>query len=185
MTDAATGVYPRRRPSPYPRTRVDGPTLHVVPTVTQGDPETCNAESAGALTEPKIKANATDTLKSAITAGSSRVGVWVAASRAYWTPPQVFTDRPASLADLAEYARTAPWTTQDAGIVRAGGVWYYRLVAYPYTVVSRYREWFAQRPLRLVALAGSVKLAAATDPGVWVVNHVVYPVFTAAGRVLL
>lgn len=114
-----------------------------------------------------------------------RLAAAVTATRDYWTAPAVFTDRPASLAELAEYAKQAPWTHERTGLVRGLGVGYYRSFAYPYTVVSRYREWFAQRPLRLLALAGGVKLAALTGPGSWAVDHLVYPAAHLAGHIFL
>lgn len=108
-----------------------------------------------------------------------------AASRAYWTPPDVFTQRPPSLQGLAAYARRAPWTHQQTGPIRAAGVGYYRFVGYPYTVVSRYREFIVQRPLRLVYALGTVKILSLTGPGDWAVHHLVYPVVETAGRILL
>lgn len=104
---------------------------------------------------------------------------------AYLTPPQVFTDRPASLAELAEYARYAQWTTQDAGLVRACGIWWYRLVGYPKTVTGRYAEWIWQRPGRAIPALLTVKLIAHTTPGAWVVDHVVYPAAQLAGHIFL
>lgn len=97
----------------------------------------------------------------------------------------MFTTAPATLEDLAAYAKRAPWTQQQTGIIRAAGIGYYRFLAYPYTVVSRYREWFAQRPMRMLFLAGGVKLAALTGPGHWVVHTVVYPVAQFAGHIFL
>lgn len=108
-----------------------------------------------------------------------------AASRAYWTPPSVFTQRPASLQDLAAYARTAPWTHQRRGFIRGLGVAWYRLIAFPITVLLRYLEWFAQRPLRAFTLFGIVKLISLTGPGHWAVQHVVYPAAQLAGQIFL
>jgi hypothetical protein len=115
----------------------------------------------------------------------ARIGAAVAASRAYWTPPDIFTGRPASLEELAAYAKRAPWTHQRTGIVRAAGVGHYRVVGYPWTCVSRYGEWAAQRPMRLFAHLGGVKLLALTGPGDWAVHHIVYPAAQFAGHVFL
>jgi hypothetical protein len=107
------------------------------------------------------------------------------ATAAYWTPPSLFTDQPASLQDLAAYARSAPWTAQQAGIFRAAGSSYYRWCAYPVTVVCRYTEWVWQRPGRLAAHAALTKLFALTGPGIWVVDHIVYPAAHTVGHILL
>jgi hypothetical protein len=103
----------------------------------------------------------------------------------YWTPPALFTDQPASLAELGEYARHAPWAHQQHGPIRAAGIGYWRALAYPYTAVSRYREWVFQRPGRLLAHLGAIKLLAHTTPGIWVVDHIVYPAASLAGHILL
>jgi hypothetical protein len=97
----------------------------------------------------------------------------------------VFTERPPSLADLHAYARQAPWTAQQTGLIRGAGVGYYRFVAYPRTVYLRYKAWFWERPLRLAAYAGGLKLASMTGPGGWVVDHVVYPAAQLAGHIFL
>ncbi len=106
-------------------------------------------------------------------------------SRDYWTTPGLYTTRPASLADLAEYAKHAPWTAQQHGPIRTFGVWYYRLFAYPYTAWGRTKEHMVQRPLRFAALLGGIKLASMTGPGAWVVDHIVFPVAHYAGHVFL
>lgn len=194
MTDQAA-VYrpsPRPRPAGAPSRPVDGHRLHVVPP--PADPQVSDSE----VPTSGISGDSAGATPESITAGQSgsavtvtrpgfrvRVaGTW-AASRTYWTPPAVFTDRPASLHDLAAYAKQAPWTAQQTGLIRAFGVGYYRYGAYPYTVVSRYREWFVQRPLRYAALLGGVKLAALTGPGHWVVHTVVYPAAQFAGHIFL
>ena len=201
MTDAAAPTYrpsPRPRPVAAPGRDGDAPTLRLI---TDRDPETCIADLQAPPAERETPPGRLTGLKSAITVSSDWVSARVAASTAYWTPPAVFTDKPASLAELAEYARHAPWTDQayiaqpytdettkkqvKTGPIRAAGIWYYRGLAYPYTVISRYREWFVQRPMRLVALVGAVKLAAATDPGIWAVHHLIYPAATLAGRIFL
>lgn len=122
----------------------------------------------------------------------SRVqGVWAstkaAAARtgAYWTPPALFTDQPASLADLAQYARHAPWTAQNRGAIRKAGAVYWSGLALPYTTVSRYREWVIQRPGRLLVHLGAIKLLALTTPGIWAVDNLIYPVAQLAGHLFL
>ncbi len=188
---AEAAAAPRRRPSPRPRPD-SGPALRVVAT---GDSETCtlNPATAQAPTSEITKPQVSDHPDSA-NAGAARLQVagftarvkaaWVR-SADYWTPPSLFTDRPASLAELADYAHSAPWTHQRTGLIRGLGIAWYRLFGLPYTVISRYREWFAQRPLRWAALAGGIKLLTMTGPGAWLVDHLVYPVARLAGHVFL
>lgn len=189
MTESATaGVY---RPSPRPRpagapSRPDSPHLHVVrpkselPTSGTGGEAPADSISAGQHGPAAVS----DTAVSEIGFRVRAAGLWQA-SKTYWTPPAVFTDRPASLAELADYASLAPWTSQNTGLARGFGVWYHRVFGYPYTVVSRYREWFVQRPLRFAALVGGVKLASMTGPGAWVVDTIVYPAARTVGHILL
>jgi hypothetical protein len=203
VNDTATAEARRPSPRPHPAGApsrpVDRPDLRVVPPPDDmfvdvaeqvRNPEMPNAGSPEGAPEERISAGQdAPTVETDVpTSGSSlRVKVsnaWTAAG-AYWTPPALFTDRPASLAELAQYAKTAPWTAQTTGPVRAAGVWHYRLVGYPYTTVSRYREWAVQRPLRLAAHLGALKLAASTGPGIWLVDHIVYPVAHLAGHVFL
>lgn len=189
MTETATaGTY---RPSPKPRpaagqSRPDSPHLHVVrpdsEVPTSGNPADTPTETITAGQNGSSTAHAPDFSDIDF---RTRTGSLWQASKAYWTPPAVFTDRPASLAELAEYARHAPWTAQQTGIVRKAGIGYQLGVAYPYTVISRYREWFAQRPLRFAALLTGVKLASMTGPGAWVVDHLVYPAARFAGHIFL
>lgn len=190
MPEPATAT---RRPSPYPRaaesvSRPAAAHLRVVPepdTLQSATPEPAIGEDTpldhvsaahdladGAQTGPVAE----------LDAGSP--GLW-ARSKAYWTPPQIFTDRPASLAELADYAKHAPWTHQNSGLIRGAGIGYYRTLAYPYTAVSRYREWMFQRPGRLLLHLAGVKLFALTGPGIWVVDHIVYPAAQFAGHVFL
>lgn len=192
MTDAAQAYRPSPRPRPAgaPSRPVEAPRLHVVPPPADPGSEVPTSERRQGAPTDSVAAGQSGS--STETAGStSDLGfrvhvatVW-SATRAYWTPPVVFTAQPASLADLAAYAKQAPWTSQDAGLIRSFGVWYYRAFGYPYTVISRYREWFAQRPLRFAALLGGIKLAALTGPGSWVVHTVVYPAAQYAGHIFL
>jgi hypothetical protein len=172
-------------------------TLHVV---TDGKTEVCTADLSTTPTPTIFRGSTVARLKSAIT-DRDRLAVWWAALAAYFTPPSVFVDRPASLAELAAYARFAPWTRQEyiakphtdedtgnvvkTGPLRAFGVAWYRYVGYPYTVASRYREWIAQRPGRAVPVLLLVKLLASTTPGAWVVANVVMPVASAVAWALL
>jgi hypothetical protein len=182
-----------RRPSPRPRPDAaperPGPAhLTVVP-----DPDTLHS----ATPEPAISENThadhvsaghdlTDGAQIGPEAvqGAESPGLW-ARTAAYWTPPAIFTDQPASLAELADYAKYAPWTHQNSGLIRTAGVSYYRVLTYPYTAVSRYREWVMQRPGRLLAHLAGIKLFALTGPGIWVTHHIVYPAAQFAGHVFL
>lgn len=184
-TAATAGVYrPSPRPRPAGQSRPDSAHLHVVPEPTL-QPETAAAKNTPRSEDSQVS-DVPGTADSAIPAPvRSRIAEFRAASRAYWTPPAIFTERPPALTDLAVYARHAPWTHQQAGILRKAGVGYQHTVAIPYTVISRYREWLVQRPLRLAALAGGIKVFSLTGPGIWVVDHIVYPAARIAGHILL
>ena len=201
MTEAATA---RRRPSPRPRpadtttvTADERPTLQLVPPpvdLPPVDPETCNLNPATdntptpEITNPQVSAS--DSANADVVA-SRIAGLWAATKAAagrtgtYWTPPSIATDQPASLAELAHYSRHAPWTTQPRGSIRKAGTTYWAGIALPYTAVSRYREWVVQRPGRLIAHLAAIKVLTATTPGIWVVDHLVYPVARLAGHVFL
>lgn len=195
MTDQTAAAW---RPGPRvdnpQRPAEDRPRLHVVPEPA-ADSATCNLqpETAEPDTPTEEFPQVSDHPDSA-TQAAARLqisGLWAstkdltARTGAYWTPPALFTDQPASLAELADYAHHAPWTHQHNGLIRGAGVGYWRGVAHPYTVVSRYREWVMQRPGRLLVHLGAVKLLAHTTPGVWVVDHLVYPAATFAGHLFL
>lgn len=109
----------------------------------------------------------------------------VQAARAFWVPPALLTCPPPSVADLASYARSGAWTSQVDGPIRRLGVWWYRLVTLPVTVVCRYTEWVAQRPGRAVAVFVVWKLVTATGPGPWLVDHTIRPVLGLVAWVLL
>lgn len=98
----------------------------------------------------------------------------------YWIPPAVLTEPPAPVADLAAYARAGAWTRRRSGLVRSAGVWWFRLVGLPYTVVCRYAEWIAQRPGRAIPVLLFVKVMASTSWGSWTVEHLVEPATRAA-----
>lgn len=189
MTDQSAAIYrpgPRPRPAGAPSRPAPDRPLHVVPDPAVPKSELPTSGNGPGVTPETITAGQSGSpAEAGQVTSESRFRLRVAAARLYWTPPAVFTDRPASLEELAAYAKHAPWTHQQAGIIRASGVAYYRFLAYPYTAVSRYREWFAQRPLRLVALLGGLKLAALTGPGDWVVHTVVYPAAQFAGHLFL
>lgn len=186
MTDTAAAWRPSPRPRPGVQRPADPPHLRVVPdsseVPTSGTPEGAPSETitAGQSGSPAVETSPTSDL-----GFRTRAANLYTASRTYWTPPAVFTDQPASLAELADYARHAPWTSQNAGVMRAFGVWWYRLAGYPATVTGRYAEWVWQRPGRFLLTAGVVKLVALTGPGSWAVDHIVYPAAHLAGRIFL
>lgn len=185
MIEPATAV---RRPSPRPRP-ADEPArptpghLRVVPDPnsempTSGNPEAPPTETITAGQDGSPTVSTADTSESGFR-------TWITRSRDYWTAPKLYTDRPASLADLAQYAKHAPWTAQQTGPARTFGVWYYRAVAYPYTAWGRTKEHFVQRPLRFATLLGVIKVASMTGPGGWIVDHLIYPAAHLAGHVFL
>ncbi len=188
MTDAATyGYQPGARPAGgQPRTHPNH--LRVVSQDQSELPTSATSEDSQPVPADRVSAGQAQPAEVSDTASSDsrfRVSALWAATRDYWTPPKIFTDQPASLADLAAYAKTGPWTHQKTGPARALGVGYYRTVGYPYTVVSRYREYIAQRPGRLLVALGGIKLAASTGPGIWVVDHLIYPAAQLVGHILL
>ena len=79
----------------------------------------------------------------------------------------MWTDQPASLADLRHYAERAPWTSQRGGFVRGSGRAFWLLVGRSATVTLRYREWIWQRPGRLLTAAVLLFLLGHTTPGRW------------------
>lgn len=87
-----------------------------------------------------------DRCGSATTHSDPRPGL---AARLRWelTPPEPWTHRPASLAAMWRYAKSGGWTG-PTGVARQLGVWWYRLVALPVTVVCHYTAWLVARPSR-------------------------------------
>jgi hypothetical protein len=191
VSDQSAAVWrpsPRARPAGAPSRPGEAPRLRVVPEATlqptlQSEPAI--GEDTPRNEDPQVNASEIPDGTETATSVSARIRAFTASSRAYWTAPSIFTDRPASLEELAAYAKRAPWTHQQTGIIRSFGIGWYRFVAYPYTVKSRYQEWFVQRPLRLAALVGGIKLLSLTGPGDWVVHTVVYPAAQLAGHIFL
>ncbi len=109
---------------------------------------------------------------------------WAAVGR-YFTPPHLFTDRPASIPELSVYARKGAWTARLDGHVRTAGVWFWRLVGLPVTVACRATEWIFQRPGRVAALAALWALLKFTSYGAWFLDTVVSPIAQALAWVLL
>jgi len=85
------------------------------------------------------------------TDGDRRAGV-VARLMAELTPPEPWQHRPASLAAMWRYAARGGWTG-PTGAARRLGVWWFRLVALPVTVVCHYAAWLVARPSRTVTAA--------------------------------
>ncbi len=138
-------------------------------------PETCNA---GADSAPRGRMSWADriaTLQSAITDRNltGKIKEWV-------VPPAILTDQPESIPDLARYAHAGAWTARRTGFTRGCGVWWWRLVALPYTAVSRTREWIIQRPGRAITVSVIVKITASTTWGTWTVTHLIVPAVHAA-----
>lgn len=199
MTEAfvVNGAAPRSRPAAAGPRSGDTPNLRLI---TDSDPETCIAaprDTRSGRPGASVRAGKLQSaLRTAITDGER----W-AALRAYFTPPALLTDSPASLPELREYAYTAPWTQQPyvarpytdedskavvkTGAVRRTGIWYFRGFVYPYTVWSRTKEWAVQRPGRLVLTLAVVKLIASTSYGSWAVDHLLYPTARVVGDILL
>lgn len=138
-------------------------------TVTLRDPEICNAEFDGPDVTHRSHVEAPDTLHPAITFGDRARG-WVAAARAYWTPPEILTKRPPAVSALSAYAKAGAWTRQVDGPIRRAGVWWFRLIGVPVTVACRFAEWVWQRPGRAIPVLVLCKVLALTTPGAWLVD---------------
>lgn len=160
----------RRRPSPYPR-----PTTEAPPTSTESETEPCTAASEEVPAERETRPTRLASLQSAIT-DRDTWGRLLVASRAYVTPPSIFTDPAPSLPELSQYAHRGAWTAHTTGTRRALGVVWWRLIAYPKTALNRLDEFIWQRPGRLLAVALLTKLIAHTTPGTWVVDNIIVPV---------
>lgn len=102
----------------------------------------------------------------------------------YFTPPDIFTERPESMSALRRYARKAAWASK-AGVRRSLGIGYFRVIARPVTIVCRYVEWIAQRPGRALPAYGLWKLVISIGPGPWVAHHIIDPLASFAGWVFL
>ena len=106
-------------------------------------------------------------------------------TRAYWLPPNLLVEPPASMAELAAYARLGGWTSKTDGWFRALGVLWYLLVGLPVTAVCRYFEWIAQRPARAVVAAFLWFVISRSTPGVWLADHIVRPTLAVVAWVFL
>lgn len=106
-------------------------------------------------------------------------------SREYWVPPNLLTQPPASVAELAGYAHHAGWTRRSVGPVRAFGIGWHRAVGLPVTTVCRYGEWIAQRPMRALPVFGVWKLFILTGPGPVIADNVIRPALAFVAWVLL
>lgn len=110
--------------------------------------------------------------------------VWLGAVREYVTPPAVWADQPASMAELAGYARWGAWTSSTGGLRRAGICWHW-LVGIPVTTLCRYTEWTWQRPGRAIPVFVLWKLLISTGPGPWAADHLIHPLLGLIAWVLL
>jgi hypothetical protein len=178
LTAPRTG--PSDRPAAGPAVRSAEPrhAKHSQP-VTEGNSEVGSSEFEGAAGEREGRSEPDATRKSAFTDRDRWVGR-LDRARSYLIPPAVLTQPPATVAELAAYARTGAWTRRRSGMVRAAGVWWFRLVGLPYTVVCRYGEWVAQRPGRAIPVLLFVKVMASTSWGGWTVEHLIEPASRAA-----
>lgn len=187
MADTAAAA----RPSPRPRPSATGPNLRLVPNRHNSGtlhPEMQDAAAPQATAEPENPGIQPSKLHAALTATIASSDWWkrmVKAGLAYYTPPSVLVDRPATVAELAEYAYWAPWTRAQAGTLRTAGIWWYRLVGVPATVTCRYWEWICQRPGRAIPTLITVKLIASTSWGGWLIDHLITPTASALTWALL
>jgi hypothetical protein len=190
------------RPSPRPRPRMNqqqprpaaataapapAPALQKVTESNSPVSSLHPAESAPAPIQPQE--NGPESLQSPVKSPldvdtlRERLREAIVAVRAYLTPPSVWTEQPASMAELAAYARWGAWTN-STGLRRAGLCWHW-LVSLPVTTICRYGEWIAQRPGRLIPVYVLWKLLISTGPGPWAADHLVRPLLGLAAWVLL
>lgn len=195
MTDAAYA--PSAQPRPGADRRGTPPNLRLV---TVGKAEGCIAADETPTVAPDSRGSRQARLQAVIT-DSAQWAAWVKSGLAYFTPPKVWVEQPASLAELADYARHAQWTRSPyvaapytdettkeqvkTGAIRAAGIWWYRIVGLPKTVCNRYSEWVWQRPGRAIPVLLLIKLIASTSYGSWAVDHLFTPAVQAVAWVLL
>jgi hypothetical protein len=65
----------------------------------------------------------------------------------------IWSDKPASPAEVVRYARDGAWCSADSRFWRFAGRTYAVLVAIPATVLLDVTEWLIQRPGRVAAAA--------------------------------
>lgn len=181
---------PGSRPSPRPRAIPPAAPAPVPDDVTIGNCPVSGGQSEGAPTPDVSQEEGggsvqypVDTPADSVTR-SEQVRAGLLAVRAYITPPQVWAEPPASMAELAAYAHWGGWTTSTGTVRRLGIVWH-RLVGLPVTTCCRYAEWIAQRPGRAIPVFVLWKLLISTGPGPGFADHVIRPALAAVAWVLL
>lgn len=152
--------------------------------VTFSDGLRSNGQSAGTPAERETTPELSTVHPDRLTV-RDRIAGLVEASRAYWVPPNLLTQPPASVAELSDYAHHAGWTRRTDGPVRAFGIGWHRAVGLPITVVCRYAEWIAQRPGRALPVFGVWKLVILTGPGPDIADHIIRPALAFVAWVLL
>lgn len=157
----------RRRPSPQPPTDRQ-------PTSTVSNHPLSAGQSPAPAVERETAPETPETLHSPITKSDAGVERWQKV-KAYLVMPSPLAERAPAVAQIKAYAEQAPWTAKADGPVRFAGILYCRLIAIPYIVWSRIREWIWQRPARLLVTAVTVKLLAQLPPAEWAVDHLVKP----------
>jgi hypothetical protein len=83
----------------------------------------------------------------------------------YWTPPQVWTEPPASLAEILRYAREGEWIAVDSFARYLGILWSWLAVVL--STLAYYAAWIVQRPGRFFTFALLYGLLAHTSVGGW------------------
>jgi hypothetical protein len=81
-------------------------------------------------------------------AGAVFKGVWAVA---VGDVPSVWSEAPASPADLVRYAREGAWSRDTRGFIRGAGRGYHAVVAIPICLVLYVLALIVQRPGRLTA----------------------------------
>lgn len=147
---------------------------------TESDSESSSAGVAGVSAERETASRTPRSLQSVITQGNR---LWEA-SRAYWSPPALLSVQPPTMETLADYARSAAYTSR-VGPVRAAGIAWCYLVAAPALIASRLWAWTLERPGRLLTVAVTTKLLSYTPPLQWATENLVKPTIDAAVWLLI
>jgi len=146
--------------------------------VTQRETALCNADLPAGVAERDIGSDAPETLHSAMTDSDRRpfnTAAWLAKFGAYFTPPELLTERRPAVATMREYARRGRYSADLHGPVRRLGLIWVHLVATPAVAVARLWEWLLERPARFAVAVLTVKALSTLPPVAWTVDHVIKP----------
>lgn len=157
-------------------------------TVTPRNSELCTSELTAVPVERGTGEIDTETLHSAMTDSDRRpfdTAAWLAKFGAYFTPPQLLTERRPAVDTMRRYAERGRYTTNLYGPVRRLGLIWVHVVATPALVFARAWEWLLERPARFAVAVLVVKALSTLPPVAWTVDHLIHPGADMALRVFL